>query len=366
MATTQTASDAFKTIESLPLSVQQEVLDLLLQKSHATSQIHNHNDSLQPSDPWLKALRTVESLQNAAGRRNDLIFLKAPEDAQPILELMRELQRDGEVRRIFDLIEVPFEVRDTRSGVGEKLNTRPTPNLFGLIESHLITILVLTPHILVKSSHAPRNSSSTTTHSIHLLPSGRTSSSSSTLSATSHQSSTLNRILAASTLLTSIVETMVSFHSDAILAALDHPDAIGSLENYGSIAEEMGDAVSEIMRGVRRVKEWDGGVGGASASVVWGGVVGGVGGFGRAVRRYVEFAVGVLGREGRVSEEVRSSEEVVRVKSVVESVKMEESKRVMSMPPPATPSSPVMSMKSEMATIMEALAKSGADRGKEE
>ncbi|KAJ3203141.1 hypothetical protein HDU67_010365, partial [Dinochytrium kinnereticum] len=308
----------------------------------STSSVIPNSDTLQIDDPWLRVIRTVDNLQTrsakgaAAGSRSsfipmavtgsgrslmpvggsgngELLFLRAPEDVQPIAEMLREMQRDQEARSLFDGLEVPFEVRDTRSGLRDKVNTRPTTNVFGLIESHVISIMILTPSVIIRSSH-PRPSNSTT-HSIHLLPGVRTTSTSSTLSTSSisttnsnsspaitrnpseghPHSSSLNRVLASSTLLTSIVESLVSIHSDRILAALDDPSSIRSLEEYGTIAESLGDAISEVMKAVKRVREWDSGVGKwEDARGIYAAIVSLLATFIKCLKRYVAFAVGVL------------------------------------------------------------------------
>ncbi|KAJ3118841.1 hypothetical protein HDU96_007583 [Phlyctochytrium bullatum] len=409
---TGTASEAARLIESLPLSLQQELLDLLLRRAASTSQVlaSHTSTAINPDDPWLKVLRTVDHLhlspppslaiaptssasstlsassQSKAAKKlawaplggprgGELVFMRTPEDVAPVIEVLREIQRDAEARALFDGLEVPLDVKDTRSGTGDKvrayklseqdllanaypipqLNTRPTTNVFSLIESHILTLLLLSPSLILRSTR-PR-ASHMYTHSIHLLPGARALSNSSThslpssvgsapnptpgpssvfppmarlgsldsslavpgsststvsvgsmssamsagpiqppASGSGSASSTLNRLLSSSTLLTSTVERLVSHHSDRILARLDSPAAVDHLERYGTLAEQLGDAVAEVMRAVRRVREWDAGVGRwDEVGGVYGGVVKSASGFVWALRKYVEFAVGVLG-----------------------------------------------------------------------
>ncbi|KAJ3303468.1 hypothetical protein HDU76_005344, partial [Blyttiomyces sp. JEL0837] len=235
----------------------------------------------------------------------------APEDVNPLVDLLRELQKNEGARILFDGVEVPLDSR------GEKAKTtRPAYNPFAIIETHVINIILLTPSVILRSTNPHK--SDPVTHSIHLLPGARNSSNSSTNSNPSSSSTlptlanpsqnnpassttnlatgnpyldlteglppntqSLTRILSSSTLLTAL-----------ILSTLTDPIII---EDYGRIAEKLGECIGGVMKAVKKVRDWDQGLGKwDEAKLVYSGVVVEVAGFVKALLVHVEFAVKVL------------------------------------------------------------------------
>jgi hypothetical protein len=65
--------------------------------------------------------------------------------------------------------------------------------------------------------------------------------------------------LAASTLLSSLVEWVISVHHERLLSLLTDPL---SIEDYGKVSDKLNQAIKDLMKAVRKLREWDaGGVG---------------------------------------------------------------------------------------------------------
>ncbi|KAJ3177661.1 hypothetical protein HK101_010204 [Irineochytrium annulatum] len=391
---------ARKVLDSLDSKARADLLELLLSEAASKSTLLTSTAasvSAPPDDPWLGVLVAVDRLQSAhpvfaaaaassprqlllrpssnatspasratspsppnvhragsggvpmgltsstysalsfVGGTGELLFIRAPDDMNAVVEILRDLQRNPHARALFDGIDVPLEVRDTKSRSGGRpTNTRPTSNLFALIESHIVTMLLLAPSVILRSASnsvtkRPHNASNLPSATLALL---RSTSANSTLSTDSAGSSlgpvddhpatpphnpalpltpvtspspapsspqhqpassstpaSLRRILASSTLLYSIVEGLVSAHADRLLEteSLD-------LDRYSSLSDKMAEGIQSVVAAVKRIKGWETGkvvVKGDPAGV-YSGLLGGVETFVRCLMAYVEFVIEVL------------------------------------------------------------------------
>ncbi|KAI8994427.1 ras guanine nucleotide exchange factor domain-containing protein [Gaertneriomyces semiglobifer] len=207
--------------------------------------------------------------------------LLVPEEIRPVLEVLRNLEKAEAGEMFHGSASTPAL---SHANLNKKSGTKvmgPSPSLlskpFEAIEYYLLTILIHTPHLLLRPI-SPTESRSRSSSS-----KGRRSQS--TDRSALNAKSVLSHVLSASRDLASTIEYLVSMHNETILEGCK---AQKDVEAYQGVCEGLWEATRGVIAGVKRVKRGEGG------SAVYGAVVKCAMLFVEALENFVTFAVAVI------------------------------------------------------------------------
>ncbi|KAJ3299520.1 hypothetical protein HK104_008616 [Borealophlyctis nickersoniae] len=141
---------------------------------------------------------------------------------------------------------------------------------FAQIETHILSILTLAPSTILRSTAPHPPAPASPPPPVHFLPVRRSTSRSNSVSPSrsptpgpqqsplGSNGPALARVLSASSILASLIESVVSVHNDRILGELNDGDG---LEEYQKCSEKVWESTFGVLKGVKRLREWDAGVG---------------------------------------------------------------------------------------------------------
>ncbi|KAI9331680.1 hypothetical protein DFJ73DRAFT_69161 [Zopfochytrium polystomum] len=316
----EAALDISRIYDNLPLDQQHAVMEHLLEKIALSSPsfvqpasdpsppffAHSPDTRSTESDAWQKICFSLGSLRQTLktgkqpSRRDSprstvesggpesnnlqgdmMVLVKAPEGVDPVIRILRRLQRSPAARLLFDGVQITTQSSDT----GEKRSKLETlGNTFSVIETHMSTILLLAPSVILRSTSTPTDS--------EVPESSANSRPSRSVSSYPGTSLSLNRVLTASTALSAIIKAVVSVHNVEILDSLVDPHP---LEEYGGIVDGLGEGMSKVMKFVKCIRDWNSELGKIDdANAIYNGLLKESLGFVRSLLKLVEFCYAVL------------------------------------------------------------------------
>ncbi|KAJ3033743.1 hypothetical protein HDV00_005864 [Rhizophlyctis rosea] len=268
----------------------------------------------------------------------ETVVIRTPDEVRPILQALRRIQK-SEAGSLFAEIDIPLTT-DTSTPKSDQQSPATTPTTsrsrhpFAHIERQITDILTLAPSIILRTM-TPRHPPNfpylrrSTSRGQSISPSrARPPTPENSLPTAPptppHQKDgasqkdplsnapALLRIASASSHLATLIESIITHHHTTILSLLSSP---ADLEEYQKVSERVWESTFGVLKGVKRLREWDAGVGvWEGAKDLYAGLILDVLHFVQGVRVFVEFSGRALaGRNVEMRDEVDGEEGVGHV-----------------------------------------------------